>query len=416
MNVPVTCSTTLPASLPEGLALRDFAAELAARESAGLTRTRRLVSGPQQPALTSDGQRVLGFCSNDYLGLASHPAIAAAVASALPVTGVGGAASHLICGHHEAHHQLELRLAAFTGRSAALFFSTGYMANLGVISALAGRGDTIFSDRLNHASIIDGCILSRAKVQRYPHNDVDALAGKLAKTDGHKLVVTDGVFSMDGDLAPLRELAVLCKAHDALLVVDDAHGLGVLGARGGGSLQQLGLSEEEVPLLIGTLGKAVGTSGAFVAGPQLLIDYLVQKARTYIYTTAMPPALAVATCTSLELIQGEPERRTHLQHLIRRFREEAEVLGYTLMPSSTPIQPILVGDNWTALTLSQELEERGLLVTAIRPPTVPEGEARLRVTLSAAHSDADLDRLLAALAECVGCLSRSASERPAPHV
>lgn len=416
MSVPVTCSTTLPASPPEGLALRDFAAELAARESAGLTRTRRLVSGPQQPALTSDGKRVLAFCSNDYLGLASHPAIATAVASALPATGVGGAASHLICGHHEAHHQLEQRLAAFTGRSAALFFSTGYMANLGVISALAGRGDTIFSDRLNHASIIDGCILSRAKVQRYPHNDLDALAGKLAKTDGHKLVVTDGVFSMDGDLAPLRELAVLCKAHDALLVVDDAHGLGVLGAQGGGSLQQLGLSEEEVPLLIGTLGKAVGTSGAFVAGPQLLIDYLVQKARTYIYTTAMPPALAVATCTSLELIQGEPERRTHLQHLIRRFREEVEVLGYTLMPSSTPIQPILVGDNWTALTLSQELEARGLLVTAIRPPTVPEGEARLRVTLSAGHSDADLDRLLAALAECVGCLSRSASEWPAPHV
>ncbi len=380
--------------------MRDFAGELEARKQAGLHRTRRLVDGPQQPALTADGKPVLAFCSNDYLGLASHPDVAAALTAAVPGVGVGGAASHLICGHHQAHHRLEQRLAEFTGRSSALFFSTGYMANLGVISALAGRGDTIFSDRLNHASIIDGCILSRAKVKRYPHNDVQALADQLAQTQGHKLVVTDGVFSMDGDLAPLREMAALCRDYDALLVVDDAHGVGVLGAHGGGTLEQLGLSEAEVPLLIGTLGKAVGTSGAFVAGPELLIEYLVQKARTYIYTTAMPPALAEATCAALDIIAAEPQRRAHLQHLIRRFRERAQALGYRLMPSQTPIQPIMVGDNWRALELSRRLEDMGLLVTAIRPPTVPEGESRLRVTLSAAHTDAELDRLLAGLAHC----------------
>ncbi len=389
--------------------MRDFAAELADRKRAGLYRTRRLVQGQQQPDLTVDGEPLLSFCSNDYLGLASHPDLIRTLCGALPDTGLGGASSHLICGHHRAHHQLEERLAAFTGRSSALFFSTGYMANLGVISALAGRGDTIFSDRLNHASIIDGCVLSRAKVRRYPHGDVDALADMLAQTGGHKLVVTDGVFSMDGDVAPLRELARLCRTHDALLVVDDAHGIGVLGPEGQGSVAALGLSEDDVPLLIGTLGKAVGTSGAFVAGPRLLTDYLVQKARTYIYTTAMPPALAVATCASLELIAGAGERRQRLQQLVLRFRQEATALGYRLMASETPIQPIMVGDNWRALALSRALEDRGIWVTAIRPPTVPEGEARLRVTFSAAHSEQDLDRLLAALAACRGLLDSSPS-------
>lgn len=380
--------------------MRDFAAELDARREAGLNRTRRLVRGPQQPSLIADDTSLLAFCSNDYLGLASHPEVCTALTAAVADVGVGGAASHLICGHHDYHHQLEQRLADLTGRTAALFFSTGYMANLGVISALVGRGDTVFSDRLNHASIIDGCLLSRARIQRYPHNDMAGLADRLAATSGHKLVVTDGVFSMDGDMAPLRELAALCREHDALLLVDDAHGLGVLGERGAGSLEHLGLSEQEVPLLIGTLGKAVGTSGAFVAGPQLLIDYLVQKARTYIYTTAMPPAVAKATCAALDLVEQGQARRRHLAHLIRRFREESKALGYQLMPSATPIQPIMVGDNWTALELSRQLEDRGLLVTAIRPPTVPEGQARLRVTLSAAHTDADLDRLLTALADC----------------
>lgn len=380
--------------------MRDFEGELAQRKQAGLYRTRRQISGPQQPELTSDGKPLLSFCSNDYLGLANHPANLEALRNALPETGLGGAASHLICGHHDAHHELEQRLAEFTGRSSALFFSTGYMANMGVISALAGRGDTIFSDRLNHASIIDGCVLSRAKVRRYRHGDVAELEAMLADTQGHKLVVTDGVFSMDGDVAPLKELARVCRAHDALLVVDDAHGIGVLGPQGRGSVPALGLSEQDVPVVIGTLGKAVGTSGAFVAGPEVLMDYLVQKARTYIYTTAMPPAIARATCASIDLIERDDARRAHVLDLVARFRREAAALGYQLMPSQTPIQPILVGDNWSALALSQALEEKGLLVTAIRPPTVPEGEARLRVTLSAAHSHADLDRLLQALADC----------------
>jgi len=380
--------------------VRDFTAELEQRKQAGLYRTRRHISGPQQPVLTADGKRLLSFCSNDYLGLANHPSNIEALRDALPKMGLGGAASHLVCGHHEAHHFLEERLAAFTDRSSALFFSTGYMANLGVISALVGRGDTVFSDRLNHASIIDGCILSRAKVRRYGHGDVGSLVAMLAETSGHKVVVTDGVFSMDGDVAPLRELAAVCREHDALLVVDDAHGFGVLGPHGQGSVAELGLSEEDVPVLIGTLGKAAGTSGAFVAGPEVLMDYLVQKARTYIYTTAMPPALAFATLNSIDLIERGSERRSHLQSLIDRFRQDAIALGYSLMPSRTPIQPIMVGDNWAALALSQALEELGLLVTAIRPPTVPAGEARLRVTFSAAHSHEDLDSLIQGLADC----------------
>ena len=380
--------------------MRNFAKEIEERKQAGLYRTRRLVSGPQQPELTADGKPLLSFCSNDYLGLANHPANIETLKNALPETGLGGAASHLICGHHDAHHQLEERLARFTRRSSALFFSTGYMANMGVISALAGRGDTIFSDRLNHASIIDGCILSRARIRRYGHGDVAALEAMLAETRGHKLVVTDGVFSMDGDVAPLRELARVCRAHDALLVVDDAHGIGVLGPEGRGSVLDAGLTEEDVPVLIGTLGKAVGTSGAFVAGSELLMDYLVQKARTYIYTTAMPPAVAMATCTSLDVIERGDYLRSHLEGLIDRFRTGARALGYELMASHTPIQPIMVGTNEAALALSKAVEDRGLLVTAIRPPTVPAGEARLRVTLSAAHRMADVDRLLAALEEC----------------
>jgi 8-amino-7-oxononanoate synthase len=390
--------------------MRDFALEIEQRKRDGLYRSRRLVSGPQKPELVADGAELLSFCSNDYLGLANHPGNIATLRDALAETGLGGAASHLVCGHHDAHHQLEQRLAAFTRRSSALFFSTGYMANMGVISALAGRGDTIFSDRLNHASIIDGCILSRARVRRYGHGDVAALERMLAETSGHKLVVTDGVFSMDGDIAPLKELARVCKAHDALLVVDDAHGIGVLGPQGRGSVLEAGLSEDEVPVLIGTLGKAVGTSGAFVAGPEVLMDYLVQKARTYIYTTAMPPAVALASCASIDLIEQDDARRSHLRGLIARFRSGARQLGYQLMPSHTPIQPIMVGDNHAALALSRALEEQGILVTAIRPPTVPEGEARLRVTLSAAHSEEQLDRLLQALAQCHSLLPERAAQ------
>ena len=390
--------------------MRDFAAEIEQRKRDGLYRHRRLVSGPQQPELTADGKRLLSFCSNDYLGLASDAGNIEALKNALPETGLGGAASHLVCGHHEAHHQLEERLAAFTERSSALFFSTGYMANMGVISALVGRGDTVFSDKLNHASIVDGCILSRARMRRYAHGDVVALEEMLAKTDGHKVVVTDGVFSMDGDVAPLKELARVCRAHDTLLVVDDAHGLGVLGPQGRGSVLEAGLSEEDVPVLIGTLGKAAGTSGAFVAGPEWLTEYLVQKARTYIYTTAMPPAVAVATCASLDRIEADDARREHLNQLVARFRAGAENLGYELMPSHTPIQPIMIGDNHAALALSQALEEQGMLVTAIRPPTVPVGQARLRVTLSAAHTTDNVDHLLAALSKARHLLNESPEE------
>ncbi|WP_166254165.1 8-amino-7-oxononanoate synthase [Marinobacter salicampi] len=391
--------------------MRDFAGEIEARKNAGLYRLRRLVSGPQQPRLTADGEPMLAFCSNDYLGLANHPALVGAVRQGMVEVGVGGAASHLICGHHEAHHRLEAEIARFTRRSGALFFSTGYMANMGVISALAGKGDTIFSDELNHASIIDGCRLSRARVCTYPHGDMSALERQLAVTGGHKLVVTDGVFSMDGDVAPLRQLADLCRAHDALLIVDDAHGFGFMGPDGRGSVASLGLTEEDVPVVIGTFGKAFGTSGAFATGPALLMDYLVQQARTYIYTTAMPPALALASCASLDLVQKEQWRRDHLERLILRFRSAMTRLGYELMPSETPIQPILIGDVRDTLKLSAALEARGLLVTAIRPPTVPEGASRLRVTLSATHTDADLERLIDAFA-AHSLSSGLASRRP----
>lgn len=380
--------------------MRDFAAELEQRQEAGLYRVRRQMSGPHQPVLTADGESVLAFCSNDYLGLASHPDLVNAARSGLEEHGLGGAASHLICGHHSEHHRLEEKLAAFTRRSGALFFSTGYMANVGVITALAGKGDTIFSDELNHASIIDGCRLSGAGVRIYPHRDTATLAEQLAETEGHKLVVTDGVFSMDGDIAPLRELAALCRRHDALLVVDDAHGFGCVGPDGRGAVLEAGLGEDEVPLVVGTLGKAFGTSGAFVAGPPVLLDYLVQKARSYIYTTAMPPALATASCRSVELVETEEHRRYHLCRLINRFRSEAAAIGYNLMSSATPIQPIMIGDPHEAMRLSRELEQRGILVTAIRPPTVPQGESRLRVTLSASHTEEQLDQLLIALREC----------------
>lgn len=380
--------------------MRDFAAELGQRREQGLYRIRREVRSPQQPELVVDGQPMLAFCSNDYLGLANDPLIAEAARATVMEAGLGGGASHLICGHHQAHHELEQTVAAFTQRDDALFFSTGYMANMGVISALAGRGDTVFSDRLNHASIIDGCLLSRARIRRYPHGDTSVLGEQLADTDGHKVVVTDGVFSMDGDLAPLVELARLCREHDALLVVDDAHGFGVLGESGRGSLSACGLGQDDVPVVIGTLGKAFGTSGAFVAGSSLMMDYLVQKARTYIYTTSMPPAIAAASTASLRLAMAAENRREHLRHLIERFRREAGAMGYALMPSDTPIQPIMIGGAENAMTLSRALEDQGIWVTAIRPPTVPRGESRLRVTLSAAHTDAHLDRLLQALAAC----------------
>ncbi|MFZ5537069.1 MAG: 8-amino-7-oxononanoate synthase [Pseudomonadota bacterium] len=371
---------------------------LAERHAAQLYRRPRMAEGPSTPQRVVDGRQVLSFCSNDYLGLASHPQVIAAFKQGAEQYGVGSGAAHLVNGHTRAHQALEEELADFVGRERALLFSTGYMANLGAIGALAGRGDAVFEDRLNHASLLDGGLLSGARFKRYPHADANALAGLLAESGaGERLVVTDGVFSMDGDLAPLPALATLAHQHDAWLMVDDAHGLGVLGARGRGTVEHFGLGAMEVPVLMGTLGKALGTAGAFVAGDADLVEWLIQAARPYIYTTAMPAALAEATRASLHLVDEEPWRREHLRTLITRFRAGAGQLGLRLMPSDTPIQPILVGDAGEALGLSQRLWDAGIQVTAIRPPTVPQGTARLRVTFSAAHSLQDVDTLLTAL-------------------
>ncbi|MDR0208629.1 MAG: 8-amino-7-oxononanoate synthase [Pseudomonas putida] len=378
----------------------DLAARLAERRAADLYRQRPLLESPQGPEVVVDGQPLLAFCSNDYLGLANHPEVIAAWRAGAERWGVGGGASHLVVGHSTPHHQVEEALAELTGRPRALLFSTGYMANLGAITALVGQGDTVLQDRLNHASLLDGGLLSGARFSRYLHNDPVSLARRLEKASGNTLVVTDGVFSMDGDLADLPALAKAARARDAWLMVDDAHGLGTLGAHGGGIVEHFGLGVEEVPVLIGTLGKACGTAGAFVAGSEELIEALVQFARPYIYTTSQPPALACATLKSLELLRRETWRREHLAALIRQFREGTEQIGLALMDSPTAIQPILIGDSARALQLSRMLRERGLLVTAIRPPTVPAGSARLRVTLSAAHSEAQVQLLLNALAEC----------------
>ena len=348
-----------------------------------------------------DGRRMTAFCSNDYLGLANHPGVVAAFKEGANEYGIGSGAAHLVSGHSAAHHALEEELADFVGRPRALLFATGYMANLGVISALTGRGERIFEDRLNHASLIDGALLSRARLLRYPHADAAALAQRLGE-GGASLIATDGVFSMDGDLAPLPALAAVARGAGVQLMVDDAHGLGVLGREGRGSLDHLGLNQEEAPILVGTLGKAFGTFGAFVAGSEELIETLIQRSRTYIYTTAPPPALAQATRASLAIVRREPWRRLRLAELVRRFRREARALDLPLTGSPTPIQPILAGDVERALSWSRHLEAQGVLVSAIRPPTVPEGSARLRVTFCAEHTDDDLDRLLEALAGLPG--------------
>jgi len=382
------------------MSFNDLAAALEQRQQAHLYRRRRIQESPQGPEVVVDGRRCLAFCSNDYLGLANHPRVVAALKRGAERYGVGGGASHLVNGHSRAHHALEEALAEFTGRERVLLFSTGYMANLGAINALVGRQDAVFQDRLNHASLLDAGLLSGARFQRYRHNDPASLEQRLqAATARRKLVVTDGVFSMDGDLAELPELSRIARAQEGWLMVDDAHGFGCVGATGGGCVEHYGLSQEEVPVLVGTLGKAFGTAGAFVAGSEVLIETLIQFARSYIYTTSLSPALAEATCTSLELVQSESWRRDKLSQLIARFRSGCSQLGYTLMDSPTPIQPILIGDAEEAMRISGALEARGIFISAIRPPTVPEGSSRLRVTLSAAHSEGQVDRLLDALGE-----------------
>ena len=366
-----------------------------------LYRSRRVIDGPQSVLLTINGKSVINFSSNDYLGLANHPEVVATFKMAVDKYGVGSGSAHLICGHSRAHHALEEELAEFTGREKALLFSTGYMANIGVISALVGRGDYVLEDRLNHASLLDGGLLSRAQFSRFKHADYVGLQVQIHNNAGRKLVVSDGVFSMDGDLADLPLLVELVDQYQAGLLIDDAHGFGVLGKNGGGIVEHFGLTQTQVPILMGTLGKAFGTFGAFVAGSDELIEWLIQKARSYVFTTALPPAVAEATRTSLRLLQTESWRREHLQALIARFRLGAVQQGLQLMDSFTPIQPILVGDSQQVMAISSALFERGFLLSPIRPPTVPKGTARLRVTFSAEHQYHQVDALLDELGKVI---------------
>ena len=379
--------------------MKQLEAELAQRRADGLYRQRRIIDSPQGVETHIDGKTVLSFCSNDYLGLASHPEIRQAFVDAVAEYGVGSGAAHLINGHSRLHEDCELRLAEFTGRERALLFSTGYMANIAIASALLGRNDQIYQDKLNHASLIDSAKLSAAKLVRYRHNDLRQLEELLStgRRDHRRLVMTDAVFSMDGDCADVDTLSRIATEHGAWAMVDDAHGFGVLGARGAGLLEQLELNQQQVPILMATLGKAAGTAGAFVAGSEALIETLIQQARPYIYSTASPPALAAATLKSIDLIENETWRRDKLNQSIAFFRAQAECLDVELMPSHTAIQPLVIGDNRRTLQLSEALFEQGIHVTAIRPPTVPVGSARLRVTLSAAHEREHIEKLIKTL-------------------
>ena len=374
--------------------------QLAQRKAEHLYRSRKVLESPQSVEPIINGKKVLSFCSNDYLGLANHPDVIQRFKKAADQYGVGSGSAHLVSGHSVEHHLLEEELAVFMGTERALLFSTGYMANLGVVSALCDRHSEIYEDKLNHASLLDAALLSRAKRFRYPHLDVKNLEHWLADSNTHnKLIMSDGVFSMDGDLAPLDTLAKLAKEHDATLMIDDAHGIGVLGERGRGVIEHFNLDNKQVPVLVGTLGKAFGTAGAFVAGSEALIETLIQKSRSYIFTTAMPAAVAAATRKSLQLLEQEGWRREKLQNLIIQFRKGATELGLNLVDSKTAIQPVIIGSSKQALTLSEKLLEKNILITAIRPPTVPEGSARLRITFSATHTEEQVDKLLIVLGE-----------------
>ena len=363
-----------------------------------LYRSRQTVEGPQGAEIVVAGKRLVNFSSNDYLGLANHPSVVKAFIKGSEKYGVGSGSAHLICGHSAEHQALEEELAEFTGRERALLFSTGYMANLGVIAALVGKGDDVFQDKLNHASLLDAGKLSGARSRRYLHADTNRLSQLLLQsTQAKQLIVTDGVFSMDGDEAPIEQLADVAKQSNAMLMVDDAHGFGVLGLTGGGLIEKYGLNQEHVPIVMGTFGKAFGTFGAFVAGSDALIEMLIQKARTYIYTTAPPAAVMAATRESLKLMQVDTWRREKLVGLNKQFRLGASQLGFDVPDSSSAIQPIIIGDSAKALSVSQQLAAQGFMVSAIREPTVPSGSARLRVTLTAAHTDTQVDALLSAL-------------------
>jgi 8-amino-7-oxononanoate synthase len=381
------------------MSLERLSAELDALARIDQRRRRITLESAQGPRILVDGREYLAFCSNDYLGLANDPRIVAAVVEAVRRYGVGSGASHLVTGHSTAHERLEKELARFVGMPSALLFSAGYLANIGLVTALAGRDDVIFSDALNHASLIDGMRLSRAEVVRYPHCSLDALSEGLRESRARsRFVVTESIFSMDGDLAPLAEILELCEQHDAWLVVDDAHGFGVLGAEGRGVLERLGLRSPRI-IYVGTLGKAAGVSGAFIAGEAPVVETVLQKARSYIYTTASPPFLAAAVETSLGIIREESWRRRKLSAMIDRLKQGLRDSGLSLAASDSPIQPLVFGDNATTLAASRCLRERGIIVTPIRPPTVPEGTSRLRISLSAAHEEQDVETLTAALRE-----------------
>jgi 8-amino-7-oxononanoate synthase len=396
--------------------MRAAAAELAQLQLQQLRRQRRIVD---QAGLTSaahvsvDGRELVNFCSNDYLGLAHDARLGSAMAEAARHWGAGAGAAHLLTGHTREHHELELELAAFTGRESALLFSTGYMANVGVIQVLCSRADVVVQDRLNHASLLDGARLSGARLQRYRHADVGEAQALLSAAGQHAtLLATDGVFSMDGDIAPLAQLAELTTQHNAWLLVDDAHGLGVLGARGRGSLELAGLNAQQVPLLVGTLGKALGSFGAFVAGPADLIELVMQRARSYIFTTALPAPVAAATRAALRIVDGDSSLRERVQALTTRFRNGAAQLGLPIGASATPIQPLLLGDAGRCLAASQALMERGYWVAAIRSPTVPVGTERLRINLSAAHQERDVDGLLDALQDVLARTGHATGSTP----
>ena len=386
---------------PDSVLLSGLRTQLATLENEGLKRCRRTLASACGPIAQVDGRRLLSFCSNDYLGLANEPALVEAACAGARQWGVGSGAAHLVSGHLVPHEALEQALASFTGFARALLFSTGYMANLGIVPALAGRGDAIFADKLNHASLIDAVQLARtqgAESQRYAHGDMAALERLLAaSTARRKLILTDAVFSMDGDLAPLPALFALAERFDAWLVVDDAHGFGVLGPQGRGSLAHFALPNAARVVYMGTLGKAAGVSGAFVAASESVIDWLINRARSAIFTTASSPVMACALLASLQLIENGDARRAHLQALIAQLRTGLADTRWRLPYSPTAIQPLIIGDNHEALRVAHALYERGLWVPAIRPPTVPKGSARLRISLSAAHQPEHLARLVDAL-------------------
>lgn len=369
------------------------------RQAQHLVRQRRVLSGNHPVEIEADGISLLNFSSNDYLGLASHPDLVTALKKAADSDGVGSGASALVTGFRTEHRLLEQELAGFLQREKVLLCSSGYLANLAVATSLTGKGDTIIQDKLCHASLIDAARLSEARMSRYGHLDMTVLQNRLAAvTEGNKLVVSDGIFSMDGDTAPLREMASLCREHQAWLAVDDAHGIGICGPSGRGSVAAAGLDSRQVPILTGTLGKAFGCFGAFIAGSEKLINHLVNEARSYIYTTAMPPALAASARAALRRVIEDDWRREHLHSLIRHFRRGAAQRGLVLLDSDSPIQPMVIGDSQATLKLTERLRQQGFLVVAMRPPTVRKGTSRLRITLTAAHQLTQLDALLDAIA------------------